>query len=519
MSRSVPRLRVAEADVRLPPNDLGAERAVISAVLLDPLRLGELRGLLSDADWFHPQHAAIWRAICSLADAGATIDAVTVATELRGAVSMAELADLTDATPALAHVGAHARIVAEFARRRRGIRAAQQLAVALQIGDAALASEARRALDEARRPVLRQGVSPADIVRSWRESGPLVRVPTGVGPLDELCRGGLPVPWRVMIVGAPSAGKTAFAVVIADALARQQVCVGILAIDEDVDDVTVRLGQMRGCTVAAMELRDDAVLGELGAVLTALRVRVYDSTWTVESAAADVAAWANAEKTSAALIVDSLQTVRPSAGGAALTAREHVEGVVAAIRDVSARYSMLVIATSEANRASYRSDDAARDSNDLAAGAESRSIEYGAQTQLVLRTPRADADVIHVRVAKNRRAERGEFWLRLDRDRHALTPCSDPGARAVERAPDDDGTPADAVALADLLAAHPSGLGIRELREVVRAAGLRWGRARLDAAVRLLVYRGSAEDTRSDGTRHAGPARIRLLPHDPLEDV
>jgi KaiC/GvpD/RAD55 family RecA-like ATPase len=367
--------------------------------------------------------------------------------------------------------------------------------------------------------VTRRGVSPTEIVEAWSESGPVVRVPTGIAPLDDLCRGGIAIPRRVMIVGAPSAGKTALAAVVAMSLAQHHVCVGILAVDEDPDDVTMRLAQMLGHAIADMERCDEVVLAAARASLSACRVRLYDATWSVKAAAADVASWARVEGMPAALVVDSVQTARADACATAPTAREHVETVVAAIRDVSTQYSMLVIATSEANRASYRSDDAAREGNDLAAGAESRAIEYGAQTQVVLRTPRGHGDVIHVRVAKNRRADRGEFWLHLDHGSHSLAVCDDPDSCEAAPDPDPDAAQADAVALAEVLAAYPDGLGVRELRRDVRRAGHRWGHARLDAAVSLLVEAGRAEDTRCDGTRRGGPARIRLLPHDPLEDV
>src|SRR5450432_984912 len=81
-------------------------------------------------------------------------------------------------------------------------------------------------------PTRNPPASPADVVERWGREGPLVRVPTGIAPFDQACRGGLPIPWRVLIVGAPSAGKTLVAVTIADTLARALadvgLCVGVL---------------------------------------------------------------------------------------------------------------------------------------------------------------------------------------------------------------------------------------------------------------------------------------------------
>lgn len=336
--------------------------------------------------------------------------------------------------------------------------------------------------------------TPSSIVAHWRTEGPLLRVPTGIEALDRMCRGGLPVPWRVVIVGAPGAGKTAIETIGADKLARNAadsgLCVGILAIDEEPDDITVRLAQIAGFSVAQLELRDPDVLAEVEAALAGLRVRFYDAAHTIESAATDVAEWCRSQRRRGMLVIDSVQAATSVQARSAKSPREHVEGNVRAIRWASTHHRLLVVATSEANRNSYRSDDAADTTNDMAAGAESRSIEFGAQTLLMLRTPKDHPDVIHVRVAKNRRADRGEFWLRLDRDRHTVTECPDPDAdpakaynrqeqrRAGVRAE----VLGDAETLAALLVRHPQGLGKRELRAALKAAGNKWGVERLDAA-------------------------------------
>lgn len=333
-----------------------------------------------------------------------------------------------------------------------------------------------------------------DIVDQWAAEGPLVRVATGIGPLDRLSHGGMPVPWRVIIVGAPSAGKTAVEVIIADSLARAAesagMCVGILGVDEEPEDLAVRLMQIAGFSLEESEERDPEVLAMMRERVAGLRVRLYDDEFTIESAAADLAAWAKAEGRLGALFLDSLHAVRSLAGAEAQNPRESVEANVRAMRGAATRLRLLVVASSEANRQSYRDDDAASKTNDLAAGAESRAVEFGAQTQLMLRTPKDHPNVIHVRVAKNRRADRGEFWLRLDRERHSVTECpdptSDPAAEAArteeERATVRAEVLRDAEALATLLVRHPDGLGVRELRGTLKAAGLKWGQPRLDAA-------------------------------------
>ena len=347
------------------------------------------------------------------------------------------------------------------------------------------------------KPAPNPPVTPGEVLLQMQAGGPLVRVPTGIAPLDALCRGGFPIPWRVFFVGAPTAGKTAIEVIAADAMSRDEdgLCVGLLGVDEEPEDLTIRLMVMAGYSIEEAELRDPEVMRRALEDLAPLRVRLYDSTWTIEAAAADLAAWSKAEGRPAMLGLDSLQTVRCEASSGKDSPREHVEANVRAIRKVSTELRILVVATVEANRGSYRTEDAADTTNDLAAGAESRAIEFGAQTMLMLRTPKGYPGVIHVRVAKNRRADTGEFWLQLDKARHGVREVPDPSAcpeqvaeqeqkaRKANRAKVDH----DAAELAKVLGRHPEGLSERGLRAAVLGAGHRWGVSRLDAAKSVLA--------------------------------
>lgn len=353
-------------------------------------------------------------------------------------------------------------------------------------------------------PVSARPVTPSELARAWSVQGPLVRIPTGFPTLDEACRGGLPVPWRVVIVGAPSAGKSAVEMVLARNLSRDDgLCVGVLGVDEEPDDLNVRLAQMAGFTIAQCELRDPVVLEQVAIALGKLRVRFYDATHTIEAAADDVAAWASIEGRRAALFIDSIQTVRAAGSLDATNPRETVDVNLRAIRSKGTEHRMLMVATSEANRGSYRDDDAAERSNDMAAGKESGSIEFSAQTLIMVRTPKGHPDVVHVRVPKNRRGSRSgfEFFLRLDRDRHGLAECPDPATspgvaeereqkkrsankRAVER---------DALDVLRIIAASP-GIGTRGLRAAVKLAGLKIGHVTLDAVVLSLIKSGRVEN-------------------------
>jgi RecA/RadA recombinase len=350
-----------------------------------------------------------------------------------------------------------------------------------------------------------------DIVGSWKSEGRIERVPTGFPTFDDACRGGLPVPWRVTIVGAPSAGKTALALILAYRLEAAGFCVGILGIDEEPEDHAARVAQMCGFTIAQCELRDPEVLDTMATKMATLRIRLYDSTHTIESAADDLGAWAKSEGRKAAFIVDTVQTARSEAGANAKSPRETVEANATALRAATTKHRLLLVTLSEANRGSYRSEDAAETANDMAAGADSRALEFMAQTLMMLRTPKGHADVVHVRVPKNRKGSKSgfEFWLRLDRDRHELTECSnpmnDPGeaqrGEQERRTKHLNALERDARNVLPIIAARP-GLGKTGLRAAVEAAGGGIGHARLDACLTVLIESGRVENrTERHGTR------------------
>jgi hypothetical protein len=143
----------------------------------------------------------------------------------------------------------------------------------------------------------------------------------------------------------------------------------------------------------------------------------------------------------------------------------------------------------------------------MAAGAESRALEFMAQTQMVLRTPKGNADVVHVRVPKNRKGARSgfEFWLRLDRDRHELAECQNPDDEPgvseekdhKKRSANRKAVENEAQAVLRIVAKNP-GIGTRGLRAAVKLAGLKMGVVTIDAALLLLIERGDVENRPSD---------------------
>jgi replicative DNA helicase len=493
------------------PNSQQSEASLLGGCFADAACIARISPIVETTDFYHPTHAAIYQAMLDLSGARKPIDTLTVAEQLRANDDYTKLKAfngeayfgvLMEACVGIANIEWHAKIVRAKSSQRHLIATAQEIAAKgyadYDDPDQYLAeAEKSVAMVVSRRDENAVGVSPATIIDGWRDEGPLHRYATGITALDDACRGGLPVPWRVALVGAPSAGKTMLQIITAQSLAEAGITVGLLGVDEDAEDLTVRLAQIAGFTVAQAELRDHQQLAEMRIALARLPIRLYPASCSIEKAGADLARWAAIRGSKAALFVDSVQTAHADCGSGLETERAIVAANIAAIRSVSDDHRMLVIFTSEANRNSYRSDDAEDSTNDLAAGAESRAIEYGAQTLLMLRTPKDHPDVVRVKIAKNRRAiSGGEFFLKIDRDRHALSACPDPvnsPESAVERdtkktASNRAQVERDAKELLTIARNHP-GSGTRELKDFFKAAG-RGGNERFRGALAVLLHEG-----------------------------
>ena len=141
-ARSSSRVPVAS---RVPPHDLEAEAAVLSACLLKMAALDTARGILRPEHFYSEAHRWIFAAAVDLRVNGKPVDVVQVGTWLKDQGRIAQVGGLSyisevlNAAPAVAHVDAYARTVREKARLRQVIATCQRIAAEayLDVGDVA----------------------------------------------------------------------------------------------------------------------------------------------------------------------------------------------------------------------------------------------------------------------------------------------------------------------------------------------------------------------------------------------
>lgn len=227
----------------VPPSDLEAERTVLGNILLDASCLQETRTIItSSAMFYHPTHAVIFGAMCTLVDRGSPVDIGTVSAALRADKKyntiggMQYLGDLTDSVASVANFRAHAAIVRERADERAVMSILREALATLQNGPESGSKQTalvkargliNNALERALDPTARGPVSFANLAQEWAESierslqsGGVPGVGTGVRDLDELTGGWRP--GQVIICGArPAMGKTAYSLLAAEKAATE----------------------------------------------------------------------------------------------------------------------------------------------------------------------------------------------------------------------------------------------------------------------------------------------------------
>lgn len=121
----------APIEGRVPPHNLDAEAAVLSAMLLEQHTVPVCVAILRHEDFYSDANKRIFEATRAVWESGQAPDILLVSSYLRERNLLSQiggssyLAQIVDATPAISNVAAHAKVVARLARRRRIIATCQ----------------------------------------------------------------------------------------------------------------------------------------------------------------------------------------------------------------------------------------------------------------------------------------------------------------------------------------------------------------------------------------------------------
>ena len=220
------------AQVRMPPQFLEGERAILGGLLLDNDALPKVIAMLSADHFYKEAHRQIFSAMTALFEKGEPVDWVTLTSALNKAGVLdavggtAYLTELADAVPSAANILHYTGVVKEKAVLRQVIAAATEISTKCYEDQV----DIDQFLDEAEQIIFRIGESRIQsgfvhihdlttagiktVETLYHRKENITGVPSGFRDLDMLTAGFQPSD-LVVIAGRPSMGKTSLALNIA----------------------------------------------------------------------------------------------------------------------------------------------------------------------------------------------------------------------------------------------------------------------------------------------------------------
>lgn len=242
-------------ELMIPPHSVEAEQAVLGAVLTTG-NPSQVMDLVTAEDYYRYQNQVVWKAIVALSDRNEAVDPLTVAEhlgqtgELEDAGGRGYLGDLAMSGTSSANTRSYAEIVADKARRRQMMLAANEIMQSAQ-----QAGSAREALDQAQSTIMQIGettsgsgaVTIRDALDAWMEqmqaraesSNGVTGLATGYADLDRKTTGFHPGD-LIIIAGRPSMGKTGFAMGMLGHCGRQRAPAIVFSMEMPKEQITER---------------------------------------------------------------------------------------------------------------------------------------------------------------------------------------------------------------------------------------------------------------------------------------
>lgn len=451
---------------RVPPHDLDAEAAVLSAIMLSADALDSVLTLLRPEHFYSDANGRIFEAAAALAAVGTPVDVITVCSWLRDRDDAlvkiggsAYVAQIADATPAVADVLAHAKIVFDKWRVRNMIAACQHIA-AEGYGDIGTAdawldeSEARISkLTSTSGSVKLEHVG--EITKRWlaevtaADQGTIaLGLPVGYSDLENC---GIRPKNLHIVAGRPGMAKTSLALQMAlNVVEASPVPPPGVALDQIPDNL-----RRSAAAIFSLEMPREGVMNRLYCATArvdigaALKRQLSSSDWNHLLQAAEwigkLPIWvddtpgitltqlrsmvrmaaAKARRVGAVLrivVVDYLQLMRGTFRGGDSNREQEIAEISRGLKEIAKTHDVAVVACSQLNRAVENRNPPRPQLSDLR---ESGAIEQDADVVLLLYRPDyykdritvADEDrgVAEIAVAKQRDGAAGwaarlKYW-------------------------------------------------------------------------------------------------------------
>jgi replicative DNA helicase len=247
------------ASLRLPPQSVEAEEAVLGGILLDNRALDRANEILTHDDFYRESHRRIFRALNDLDERHERADVITLTEclkrrgDLEAVGGAAQVAELVERIATAANVELYARIVKDKSILRSLMEAGTDIAATAAVGT----GDVEQFLDDAERRIFEiseRRVRPAftrieaiivDSIKTiealYERKEAVTGVPTGFFEIDRLTSGLQPAE-LIIIAGRPSMGKSALATNIAQhAAAATRKPVAMFSLEMSKESLVLRM--------------------------------------------------------------------------------------------------------------------------------------------------------------------------------------------------------------------------------------------------------------------------------------
>jgi replicative DNA helicase len=435
---------MAKAGIKLPPQDLDAERSVLGSLMLDSSAIVRVADILEAGDFYSPAHQKIYSSIINLFEKGKPIDILTISADLKNRKCLKEvggidyLTELITAVPTSAHIQHYANIVKEKQVRR------DLIAASSEINEKAFEHhDFESLLDHVESKIftIAERSRPQKFVHIKEElpkayerfeklhrgdNGVLRGIPTGFHQLDNILSG-LQQSDLIILGARPSFGKTAFALDIARQAALLGYSVGIFSLEMSKDQVIDRLISSQA-QVPLWRLRTGRLTDELEfkMVQSALdelsqgKIFIDDTPSPNILQMRSMARRLQLDNGLDLLIIDYLQLIQPRTDSDSMV--HQVTEISRGLKSLARELNVPILAVSQLSRDVDKREVKIPRLSDLR---ESGSLEQDADVVLfIYRKDRErvdlneeDMNTVEIIVAKHRNGPLGSVKLKFDPDK------------------------------------------------------------------------------------------------------
>ena len=360
------------AEVRLPPQFLEGERAILGGLLIDNDSLPKVLATLAADDFYREAHRNVYKAVTDLFNRNEPVDWVTLTAALKEAGLLeniggpAFLAELVDAVPSAANIEHYTRVVKEKAVLRQLISASTEISTRCYEEHGSLdefvdqCEELIFKVGETRiqsgfvhvKPLMNEAFKMVEALYDRKEN--ITGVASGFSDLDGLTAG-FQRSDLVIIAGRPSMGKTSFALNVAmNAAIDGGVPTAVFSLEMSKEQIALRILCAKA-RVNLKSLRTGYLIQEDWGRLTQAVGSISDSPLYVDDTPAintlEIRAKARRlkkERDLGLIVVDYLQLMR---GATKSDSREkEISEISRSLKALAKELNLPVIALSQLNR-------------------------------------------------------------------------------------------------------------------------------------------------------------------------